>query len=299
MSPDPKPTTVEQPASAPVVVGRPRPAYAVGAPIALADLLALPPDGNRYGRDERERLVLMAPDDAARHREPILSVATHLARELDPATRRVGSEAPIAFERVYTLAGTILPPSHHGPKALVPDIACFARPIRHVTGPSGHTWYSTEGLLLVVELVSPSSWRADLGDGSSPEEVDRWRTYLEADVLVLGPQRGVRRLRPAAAVGAVPLPRPRARHLVRPARRGAAPLRPGLPRPPSRPRGPRLLEGARRARPRPPLTGLRTCAIAHGQSVLLCWAFPPQAVQPSASASPVFRQTRRPFVVPA
>src|SRR4029077_2205735 len=97
----------------------------------------------------------------------------------------VVGEAPIAFPRTYALDGSTLPPSHHGPKAVVADIACFARPVRYVKAPSGHTWCSSEGLLLVVELLSPSTWQNDLGEGSSREEVDRWRTYLENGVAEL------------------------------------------------------------------------------------------------------------------
>jgi Uma2 family endonuclease len=169
--------------SSSVCVGA-RPAYLLGAPISLADLLALPPDGNRYARDEKGRLVFMAPDDAIRHRGPLNYAAGRLRLALDPAKVDVLSEAPIVFERTYALDGSILPPSHHGPKALVPDIACFARPPRFIRAPSGHTWYSAERLLLVVEFLSPSTWASDLGDAQGPsrDDVDRWRTYLENHV---------------------------------------------------------------------------------------------------------------------
>lgn len=160
----------------------PRSAYLLGAPISLADLLALPPDGNRYGRDEKGRLVLVAPDDAAGHRLPVSRAVRRIVQATDPALYEVVPEAPITFERVYALDGSVLPPSHHGPKALVVDFACFSRPVRVVRAPSGHTWFSPEGLVLVAEFVSPSSWANDLGEGSSREEVDRWRTYLEAAV---------------------------------------------------------------------------------------------------------------------
>lgn len=157
-------------------------AYLLGAPILLSDLLALPPDGNRYDRDEKGRLILMAPDDAARHRTPVALVAAELNAALDRSRFAVVPEAPVAFERTYSLDGTELPPSHHGPKALVPDVSCFSRPMRYVTAPSGHTWYSPAGLLLVVEVLSPTTWASDLGEGASREGVDRWRTYLENGV---------------------------------------------------------------------------------------------------------------------
>lgn len=53
--------------------------YRLGDPIALADLLALPPDGRRYARDPAGRLCLMSPDHTRRHRSPISRLIASLA----------------------------------------------------------------------------------------------------------------------------------------------------------------------------------------------------------------------------
>ena len=167
---------------APVVWTRAKPAYVLGASIPLADLLSLPPDGNRYDRDERGRLILAPPDHAGHHGVPLCRTARRLGLRLDEARYDVMQERSIAFDPITSLAGTILPASHHGPKTLEPDLAVFARPLDVVTAPGGNVVLSPKGLLLVIELVSPSTWHKDLGDGSSPEQVDRWRTYLENGV---------------------------------------------------------------------------------------------------------------------
>ncbi len=161
---------------------RSRSRYQLGAPIALADLLALPPDGNTYGRDEKGRLTLVAPDDAVSHRMPISQASDRLNRAIDSSAHNIVPDAPVALDEVFALDGSVLPTSHHGPKALVLDLACFADPVRFVKAPAGHTWFSAETLLVAIEFVSPSTWRNDLGEGSSGEEVDRWRTYLENGV---------------------------------------------------------------------------------------------------------------------
>jgi Uma2 family endonuclease len=158
--------------------------FQLGAPISLADLLALPPDGLDYTRDDEGRLALMSPDDLSGHGLPLTRLTRLLNRRLDDPWH-VLQERAVAFERVWDLAGNLLPPSFLGPKALEPDIAIFSGSPAVVTGPHGLTFAASERLVLAVELLSPGNWRSDLGIGASANEVDRPRTYLDAGVKEL------------------------------------------------------------------------------------------------------------------
>ncbi len=162
--------------------------YRLGDPIALHDLLALPPDGRRYTRDERGRLALMSPDDARGHRYPLGTVTEQLIRALRRPWRAI-QEPGIAFDPVWSLQGERLPASRLGRKTLGPDVAVFegkpqllgGRP--DVVDPAYHV-FSPGNVRLVVELLSPGTWRSDLGLGRA-DEVDRWRTYLTNGVREL------------------------------------------------------------------------------------------------------------------
>jgi len=158
--------------------------YRLGDPIALEDLLALPPDGRRYARDEAGRLTLMSPDDARRHRGPLVALTARLNRALAPPWW-AGQEPSIAFDPLYARDGRRLGPSRLGRRAIEPDLAVFADRPRPIAGDPERTeaWtvYAPDGLRLVVELVSPGTWRDDVGAGEA-DRVDRWRTYLENGV---------------------------------------------------------------------------------------------------------------------
>ena len=108
---------------------RPRvaPGYRLGDPIALEDLLALPRDGERYGRDAAGRLTIMSPESASRHMRPIARLLCWLNREL-PAAFEAVQEPSLAFPRIWALKGQrLLPESRIGRKAIEPDIAVFSR----------------------------------------------------------------------------------------------------------------------------------------------------------------------------
>lgn len=167
---------------------RPRvaPGYRLGDPIALEDLLALPRDGERYGRDTAGRLTIMSPESASRHKRPIARLLCWLNREL-PAAFEAVQEPSLAFPRIWALKGQrLLPESRIGRKAIEPDIAVFSRRPDVVQGnpePEPMRWdlFQPGALRLVVELVSPATWRQDLGLGRA-DRVDRWRTYLQNGV---------------------------------------------------------------------------------------------------------------------
>jgi Uma2 family endonuclease len=158
--------------------------YQLGASIELADFLALPPDGRRYARDAQGRLTLMSPDDWGHHGDPLTYLVTILARWLPPPWR-VLHERAIAFPRIYDLKGRLLRESFLGPKALAPDIAVFTKRPAALRGPHGLTFVAPEPLRLVIEVLSPSTWRSDLGIGEA-EDVDRSRSYLESGVPEYG-----------------------------------------------------------------------------------------------------------------
>lgn len=153
--------------------------YRLGDPIALHDLLALPPDGRRYTRDAAGRLALMAPDDARAHRFPLTLLLAWLTRALDPRRHIVVPEPGVAFDVVYDLRGRALPPSRLGPKQLDPDVAVFAD--RPGYRGEGDRAFAPDGLALVAEVLCPGTWRNDLGRGQA-DEVDRWRSFLESGV---------------------------------------------------------------------------------------------------------------------
>ncbi|MBX3225942.1 MAG: Uma2 family endonuclease [Labilithrix sp.] len=157
-----------------------QPSYALGAPISLADLLALPPDGRRYARDENGMLILSPPDHADFHRTPLAILMQGMIRQLDDRSLVVAGGS-VAFDPIYTLNGTVVPLSHHGLPCIEPDIICLRRPFRTIRASEKNKVYAPEDVMLVVELLSPSTWREDLGDGTG-DKTDRWRTYLDGRV---------------------------------------------------------------------------------------------------------------------
>ncbi len=155
--------------------------YRLGDAIAVEDLLALPPDGRRYARDDQGRLVLMAPDDGGAHGYPLARLARHLHLSLGRGWETL-QEPAIAFEPIHALGGRRLPPSRLGRRALEPDLAVFGgRPRLLPRTPGGARLFAPHGLALVVEVLSPCTWRSDLGCGEA-DAVDRWRTYLASGV---------------------------------------------------------------------------------------------------------------------
>ncbi len=154
--------------------------YQLGAPIELADFLALPPDGHRYARDEEGRLALMTPDHYPSHRRPLAKLTRFLNRLL-PDPYFVLHEGSIAFPHIYSLRGELVRESFFGPKTIEPDIAVFAHEPRTLPAPRGSEVAEPTGIRLVIEVVSSSTWRADLGLGRK-DDVDRPRTYLESGV---------------------------------------------------------------------------------------------------------------------
>lgn len=149
--------------------------YRLGDPIALTDLLALPPDGRRYARDPAGRLSLRSPDHARRHRSPISRLVAALVRRV-PATWEVAPEPGIALPILIHLRGGRLPASSLGPQAIEPDVAVFSTTLEDDVAHFG-----VSDLRLVVEVLSTSTWRADLGLGEA-DQVDRWRSYLASGV---------------------------------------------------------------------------------------------------------------------
>ena len=154
--------------------------YSLGDPIALEDLLALPPDGRRYTRDAEGRLALMAPDDARWHTFPHSSIVRWLNRRLDDPTF-VSPDPGVAFSHIWTLQGRLLPPSRLGPRTLKPDVAVFAGPPGFVDERGRARGFDASLLRLVVEVLSPGTHRQDLGLGAA-DEVDRPRSYLDSGV---------------------------------------------------------------------------------------------------------------------
>ena len=150
--------------------------YALGAPIDLPDLLALPPDGRNYARDSRGRLTLMSPDDGRTHGFSLAVLTSRLGRSVRPP-HFVAQECAIAFDRIYDLRGNLLRASFLGPRAILPDVACFSRRPEFVTGPHRLTFFAPRHLALIVEILSPGTWRSDLGIGNA-DDVDRMKTSL-------------------------------------------------------------------------------------------------------------------------
>ncbi len=155
--------------------------YRLGDVIPLEDLLALPPDGKRYGRDARGRLCLMSPERIYFHRLPISLVDRRLGRAL-PDHFHVLCEGSLALPQLVRLDGHAVPPSRIGPRGIEPDITVFDG----VPRPAGSTPELVKSALvdrlrLVVEVLSEATWGADLGLGEA-DEVDRWRSYLLSGV---------------------------------------------------------------------------------------------------------------------
>ncbi len=155
--------------------------YELGAPIELADLLALPPDGRRYARDAQGRLAIMAPDDWDAHGTPLSYLHRVLVERLAHPWW-VLQERAIALPAIYGLKdGKRLRSSFLGPKAVEPDLAVFAEHPLPLHGPHGLAFVAPKHLRLVVEILSADTWRSDLGIGKA-DDVDRPRTYLASKV---------------------------------------------------------------------------------------------------------------------
>lgn len=155
--------------------------YRLGDPIELHDLLALPPDGRGYDRDEQGRLILMGPDDAPTHRWPMNVLQRRLSKDLDERWE-ILQEPGVALEPILALDGAVLLPSRLGRKTLGPDLAVFEGPPRFLRGQpdvpdSRYQVFAPERLRVAVELLSRRTQRSDLGLGQA-DAVDRWRTYL-------------------------------------------------------------------------------------------------------------------------
>ncbi|MBX3469553.1 MAG: Uma2 family endonuclease [Planctomycetes bacterium] len=151
--------------------------FRLGDPISLQDLLALPPDGRWYERDDEGRLALMSPDSQRHHRFPLATLTRRLIRALD-RPYEVVQECSVSLPRIVSLRGHTVPESRLGPTSIEPDLAVFhgrpgVMPTRDVAAPGG--------LLLVAEVLSDETFRSDLGLGRA-DRVDRWRTYLESGV---------------------------------------------------------------------------------------------------------------------
>lgn len=171
------------------------PVYRLGDEIPLEDLLALPPDGQRYGRDERGRLCLMSPERFYVHRAPIVLFNQWLVRALPPP-HQVVCEGSLALPALVRLDGTPLPESRLGPRGIEPDLVVFDGWPRSA-GPSAADAKSVlvDKVALVVEVLSARTWRADLGVARPPipgrpvprelDEVDRWRSYLLSGISEL------------------------------------------------------------------------------------------------------------------
>lgn len=157
--------------------------YRLGDFVPLHDFLAFPDrrcaTGERWGRDEQGRLAFMLPESFGRHRCPLGYLLHILNRKLDWPAHQVMSEPGIAFPRIYSLEGELLPESRLGPKALHPDVAVYAGRGKPMPG-HDHLGLPA-GLHLVIELLSPYTWRSDLQRGAA-DEVDRWRSYVESGV---------------------------------------------------------------------------------------------------------------------
>lgn len=155
--------------------------YQLGAPIALAEFLALPPDGVRYDRDEDGRLVLMSPDDPLNHRLPMCLLTALLNRALAPPLM-VMHECAVALPEIYSLqTRERIRESFLGPKLLQPDLAVFDRRPTLIPGRFRQHGFDPAGLRLAIELLSPSTWRTDVGRGEA-DAVDRWRSYWASQV---------------------------------------------------------------------------------------------------------------------
>jgi hypothetical protein len=156
--------------------------YRLGDPISLADFLALPVDGRRWRRDERGRLSDVLPEEQLQHRDPLGELNVWFARTL-PDPWRPRPEPSIALPELFSRTGAPIPTSHFGVRAIEPDVALFSGPVEPAPLTLGAVKaVTTRGLRLVVELLSRSTWRNDLGLGKKADAVDRWRSYLASGV---------------------------------------------------------------------------------------------------------------------
>jgi hypothetical protein len=157
------------------------PTYRLGDVIPLEDLLALPPDGRRYGRDARGRLCLMSPERVYLHRLPISLFGRTLSLSLHQR-HHVLFEGSLALPQLVRMDGGRVPPSRLGPRSIEPDVMVFEGYPRPA-GPDGERAKSAlvDRLRLVVVVLSESIWGCDLGIGDA-DEVDRWRSYLLSGV---------------------------------------------------------------------------------------------------------------------
>ncbi len=156
--------------------------YRLGDPISLADFLALPVDGRRWRRDERGRLSDVLPEEQLEHRDPLASLNAWLARTLPDPWRPI-PEPSIALGEFFARTGKPIPLSDLGVRAIEPDVALFSGPVEPAPLTRGAVKaVTTRGLRLVVELLSRSTWRNDLGLGTKADAVDRWPSYLASGV---------------------------------------------------------------------------------------------------------------------
>lgn len=163
--------------------------YRLGDEIPLEDLLALPPDGQRYGRDERGRLCLMSPERFYVHRAPITMLHQRLAVALPP-TRPVTCEGSLALPVLVRLDGSPLPESPLGPRGLEPDLVVFDGWPRSAGPTADAKSVHVDKVTLVVEVLSARTWRSDLGvprpssatAQKAVDDVDRWQSYLRSGV---------------------------------------------------------------------------------------------------------------------
>ncbi len=165
------------------------PVYRLGDEIPLEDLLALPPDGQRYGRDERGRLCLMSPERFYVHRAPIILFSEWLTRGLPPP-HRVACEGSLALPALVRTDGSPLPESRLGPRGIEPDLVVFDGWPRAAGTTLDAKSVLVDKVALVVEVLSARTWRSDLGvarPSSSAtqkvvDEVDRWQSYLRSGI---------------------------------------------------------------------------------------------------------------------
>ena len=109
----------------------------------VADLAAMPDDGKRYELVQGELLVAPAP--GGRHQPIVTRLLLELGRYLEPA--RLADQLVTPPADITLSFDTLVQPD-----LLVADTAAFIR--------SG-SWADVTTLFLVIEVISPSSGRAD------------------------------------------------------------------------------------------------------------------------------------------
>lgn len=141
----------------------------------------------------------MSPDDPRWHVLPEAVLARRLNRQLEDPWIAT-SEPGVAFSRLWSLDGRLLPPSRLGPKTLEPDVCVFAGPPGFVDDERGRgRGFDTALLRLVIEVLSPTTHRQDLGPGKG-DDVDRPRSDLDSG----GPESWALNARPEAVGGQAP-----------------------------------------------------------------------------------------------